>query len=107
MWEHVCLNVNYHSIGVAKFVDRSALVQQVARSRYVATGHKNGRSGADIKKSYWSKPVQGELKCNIDAAIFDQQRCYGVGMCIRNEGDLATAKIIRREAIIAFPPHEV
>jgi len=60
-------------------------LQQIAKSRYV-------------EKSYWSKPVQGELKCNIDAAIFDQQGCYGVGMCIQNEGDLAKATIIRREA---------
>lgn len=24
------------------------------------------------------------VKCNIDAAIFGEQRCFGFGMCIRN-----------------------
>jgi len=24
------------------------------------------------------------VKCNIDAALFSDQQCFGVGMCIRN-----------------------
>jgi len=31
----------------------------------------------------WRKPALGEVKCNVDAAIFKDQRCYDVGMCLR------------------------
>jgi hypothetical protein len=31
----------------------------------------------------WSKPEVGEVKCNIDAAIFKEQGCYKISMCIR------------------------
>jgi hypothetical protein len=27
----------------------------------------------------------GELKCNIDVALFKDQHKFGVGMCIRND----------------------
>jgi len=33
----------------------------------------------------WRKPALGEVKCNVDSAIFKDQRCYGVGMCLRGE----------------------
>jgi hypothetical protein len=25
------------------------------------------------------------LKCNVDAAIFREQNCFGVGMCLRDD----------------------
>ncbi|AES94374.1 hypothetical protein MTR_5g013740 [Medicago truncatula] len=31
----------------------------------------------------WIRPVAGEVKCNVDATIFKDQGCYGVGMCLR------------------------
>lgn len=33
----------------------------------------------------WMKPMAGTLKCNIDAAIFEQDNTYGVGLCIQHE----------------------
>ncbi|MCH84754.1 hypothetical protein A2U01_0005590, partial [Trifolium medium] len=46
------------------------------------------RGGAETERAEtglsWCKLVTGELKCNVDATIFEQ--CgHGVGMCIRNE----------------------
>lgn len=35
----------------------------------------------------WQKPVAGTLKCNVDAAFFEQENEYGIGMCIRDEND--------------------
>jgi len=32
----------------------------------------------------WQPPIKGYVKCNIDAALFSDQQCFGVGMCIRN-----------------------
>lgn len=32
----------------------------------------------------WQPPDQGYVKCNVDAALFSDQKCFGVGMCIRN-----------------------
>ncbi|GAU45278.1 hypothetical protein TSUD_100000 [Trifolium subterraneum] len=33
----------------------------------------------------WTPPVQGMLKCNVDAAIFKEQNCFGAGMCLRDD----------------------
>lgn len=33
----------------------------------------------------WTHPPAGFVKCNIDAAFFQQQRCFGDGMCLRDE----------------------
>lgn len=27
------------------------------------------------------------MKCNVDATMFEEQRCFGIGMCIRNYRD--------------------
>lgn len=32
----------------------------------------------------WDKPPQGQVKSNVDAALFKQQQSFGVGFCIRN-----------------------
>lgn len=33
---------------------------------------------------HWQPPEEDCVKCNIDAAIFGEQRCFGFGMCVRN-----------------------
>jgi hypothetical protein len=41
----------------------------------------------------WQPPVTGTVKCNIDAALFNDQQKFGVGMCIRNDqGNFMKAK---------------
>ena len=41
----------------------------------------------------WIRPEPGWLKCNIDAAIFNQQDYIGTGWVIRNEdGAMVAAK---------------
>jgi len=41
----------------------------------------------------WRKPALDEVKCNIDAAIFKDQRCYGIRMCMRDaHGEYITTK---------------
>jgi ribonuclease HI len=48
---------------------------------------------ADHRQEGWIKPVFGEVKCNVDAAIFKEQGCYGVGMCLREDrGEFIRAK---------------
>jgi len=37
----------------------------------------------DHSQEGWIRPVAKEVKCNVDAVIFKDQRCYGVGMCLR------------------------
>jgi len=45
-------------------------------------------------ETMWRKPILGEVKCNMDAANFKDQRCYGVGMCLRDlNGEYIAAKI--------------
>jgi hypothetical protein len=33
----------------------------------------------------WQKLAPGEVKCNVNATIFKDQECYGVGMCLKDE----------------------
>jgi len=35
----------------------------------------------------WKPQEEDYVKCNIDAALFGEQRCFGIGMCIRNSCD--------------------
>ncbi|MCI38791.1 60S ribosomal protein L23, partial [Trifolium medium] len=56
------------------------------------------RSGAGTLDSSssmirWRKPSAKEVKCNVDAAIFKDHGCYGVGICLRGEnGEFIAAK---------------
>ncbi|GAU29180.1 hypothetical protein TSUD_275990 [Trifolium subterraneum] len=43
----------------------------------------------------WLKPGRGGVKCNVNAAIFQEQRCYRVGICLRGENrEYIAAKIL-------------
>lgn len=42
------------------------------------------QQGVNNNVERWTKPRDGELKCNVDAAVFSQEGRYGIGMCIRN-----------------------
>lgn len=33
----------------------------------------------------WHKPDRGEFMCNVDVAIFAEEGCYGIGICVRND----------------------
>lgn len=41
-------------------------------------------SHLDQYNSTWQKPSHGRIKCNIDAALFQQQLCFGIGLCLKN-----------------------
>jgi hypothetical protein len=46
------------------------------------------------------------LKCNINAAVFKDQNCYGAGMCGRNDkGNYIQVQTL--EAWESLTPHEV
>lgn len=64
---------------IEEFAAASSIVHPVVRSS----------AGSQAK---WSKPLQGELKCNWDAAINTQQKRSGVGVVVRDE-DGSTVKI--------------
>ena len=34
---------------------------------------------------HWTPPPQGMYKVNVDAVVFKEQRCYGIGVVIRND----------------------
>ena len=44
----------------------------------------------------WSTPPSGYLKCNVDAAIFCEQKAIGVGMIMRNEAAQVVGCHMRR-----------
>jgi hypothetical protein len=47
----------------------------------------------DDKNVIWQPPEDGEIKCNIDAAIFKELNRHGIGMFIRNnKGEFIRAK---------------
>jgi hypothetical protein len=54
----------------------------------------------------WQPPVIGTVKYNIDAALFNYQQKFGVGMCIRNDqGNFMKAKTMWFHG--TPPPQEV
>jgi len=55
----------------------------------------------DQRQEGWIRPVVGEVKCNVDATIFKEQDCYGIGMCLRgNRGEFIRAKITRYKGLL-------
>lgn len=32
----------------------------------------------------WQPPDEDFVKCDVDATMFEEHRCFGIGMCIRN-----------------------
>jgi ribonuclease HI len=46
--------------------------------------------------SNWKAPAEGYVQCKVYAAIFYGQRCFGIGMCIRDKAEAMGLK----EAII-------
>lgn len=49
-----------------------------SHSRYDQVPSRNDRIA-------WKKPAANLLKCNTDAALFEQEGKYGICMCIRDE----------------------
>jgi ribonuclease HI len=46
------------------------------------------------QQTRWQPPDADYLKCNVDAAIFEEQRSFGIGMCIRDShGNFIKASI--------------
>ncbi|PNY07593.1 cytochrome p450 [Trifolium pratense] len=43
----------------------------------------------------WQKPAAGMVKCNVDAAVFQKQNQYGIGLCVRDDkGEFLKAKTL-------------
>lgn len=38
----------------------------------------------DDRNDSWLPPSVGEVKCNLDATLFKENHCFGVGTCIRD-----------------------
>jgi ribonuclease HI len=43
------------------------------------------RDGTTLASHTWTKPARGTLKCNIDAACYNEQNVYCIGACLRDE----------------------
>ncbi|AES70895.1 hypothetical protein MTR_3g064620 [Medicago truncatula] len=53
----------------------------------------------------WQPPNEDYVKCNVDAALFGEQRCFGIGMFLRNhQGHFIKALTKWYEG--TPPPHE-
>lgn len=37
--------------------------------------------------SHWKKSPFGVVKCNFDVALFANQRCFGIGLCLWDDLD--------------------
>ena len=49
----------------------------------------------------WSRPEDGWLKCNLDAAIFGNSRSVGLGCIIRDSGCFVAARSINVQELFA------
>ncbi|CAN1299942.1 hypothetical protein LINPERPRIM_LOCUS24383 [Linum perenne] len=46
----------------------------------------------------WHRPPEGVIKCNIDAAVFEERGMVGAGLSLRDwEGRVVTVKMLHRE----------
>ncbi|MCI90908.1 hypothetical protein A2U01_0112202, partial [Trifolium medium] len=39
----------------------------------------NPQSSSGVTR--WQHPGNGEIKCNVDAALFNEQQKFGIGIC--------------------------
>lgn len=54
------------------------------------TLHKSNNNG-----TMWRNPALGEVKYDVDAAIFKDNRCYSIRMCMRDaHGEYIVAKTV-------------
>ena len=44
----------------------------------------------------WLPLEEGFVKCNVDTALFGDQTCFGIGLCIRNSRDHFLKALTRR-----------
>lgn len=79
VWEDVNTSV---MVAVRKACE-NLLEWEVARSRQREDQHAQCVH-AEVE-TRWIKSFVGNLKCNMDAAIFNQEGRDGIGMCIRND----------------------
>ena len=71
---------------------RDYMIQWNAARRQQATPE-DSNNNTQIR---WLPPMEGEVKCNVDAALFKEQNCFGVGMCLRDSrGHFMKAKTRR------------
>jgi hypothetical protein len=55
----------------------------------------SGMASSSSPPSVWQRPLQGRLKCNVDASFSNSLNRTGIGMCIRDaEGTFVLAKTI-------------
>lgn len=43
----------------------------------------------------WLPPEEGFVKCNVDIALLGDQKCFGIGLCIRNS-QVRSRNIVKR-----------
>jgi hypothetical protein len=55
----------------------------------------SGMASSSSPPSVWQRPLQGRLKCNVDASFSNSLNRTGIGMCIRDaEGTFVLAKTL-------------
>lgn len=77
MWEDVVKPVNV-SVSMAML---SLVEWEGVRNRKWQGSQPQRPRGVKV----WRKLDRDELKFNVDAVIFAEERCFGIGMCIHND----------------------
>jgi len=78
--------------------------------QWKAVRNRNLQQGETVTEAVqrWQPPEKDYVKCNIVAALFGEQRCFGIGTCIRNShGHFIKAQSKSYEGVPSPPEAEV
>jgi len=67
-----------NEVNVAVQLACEALIQW----NFVRTNGVRGEQQVQQPEPVWRPPSEDYIKCNVDAALFGDQQCFGIGMCI-------------------------
>ncbi|KAJ1421261.1 Ribonuclease H-like superfamily [Sesbania bispinosa] len=69
--------------------------------------HKRPTDMHDTQGWVWFPPQPNRVKCNVDAALFSEERSVGVGLCLRDDqGRFIKAKSIYHQGSLSSPEAE-
>ncbi|KAL6513680.1 hypothetical protein OROHE_019540 [Orobanche hederae] len=82
LWEGVVRPVMLAVEGAKELLQQWQLARS---SKANSQQHRTATNSTCRQAERWQKPNCGELKCNLDAAIFREENKFGGGICVRDE----------------------